>query len=69
MDYLPQVREYPDLIPQSGPHNGFKGKFLKLCFPYYFRDNLLYTLYAADQASFALDHRAVGYHLNKTAGK
>ena len=33
------------------------------------RNNLLYTLYSADQGAFAVDHRAVGYHLEQSTGK
>ena len=33
------------------------------------RDNLLYTLYSADKGAFAVDHRAVGYHLEQSTGK
>ena len=65
MDNIPQVTFKKDIVYLQSAI--IKDVYLHIF--HFFRDNLLHTLYAADQAAFVLDHRDVGYHLNSTTGK
>ena len=65
VDSIPQVWENQGSISIISPFKGCLNTEYCFCF----RDNQLYTLYNADQASFAVDHRAAGYHLSDNAGK
>ena len=63
------IELYGDILGQCPPHTLCNGQVWESWWLKYHQDNLLYTVYAADQGAFAVDHREVGYHHSKSPGR